>query len=232
MMLTPAAVRKPPISPGPSADVLEPSDDERVHCHANPRMPYAQYLASRNAGSGKQGRASGLRASVSPDAARMNRWWTCLRQTPSSLVWCYHAHQAGVRISNVSAYHLYPDVGEDQLRRVVHATHALGAPIIVANVYLPGDSLIVERLGRYCEFAREAGVQLALEFVSFSTLRTCQQARRILAELRAPNMGLVIDPLHLARSGGTPDDVELGSCDHRHHSALRRPPEQGHTERR
>lgn len=122
------------------------------------------------------------------------------------------ASDRGVRLSNVTAWHLYPDVHFDDLRRVVDTTAELGVPLITVNVYLDDAGLLTATLARYCEEAALAGVQIGLEFVPFSSVKSLRDARAVFASVGAPNLRYIIDPLHLARSGGQPDEVhELGN---------------------
>jgi sugar phosphate isomerase/epimerase len=71
----------------------------------------------------------------------------------------------------------------------------------------PDHSRWAQFAGRYCEAAGKAGLKVALEFVPFSEAKTIQQGYAIVQAVNAPNFGLLIDPLHLARSGGSPADI-------------------------
>lgn len=122
------------------------------------------------------------------------------------------ASDRGVRLSNVTAWHLYPDLHVDDLKRVVDTTAELGAPLITVNAYLREPGLLIETLARYCEAAQQAGVQIGLEFIPFSSVKSLRDARVLFAAVGAPNLRYIIDPLHLARSGGQPEEVrELGN---------------------
>jgi len=119
----------------------------------------------------------------------------------------HRAADQGVRLSNISAYHFYPDVTDDDLQRVMETVIALGSGIVVANSYDPDENAYVEKLARYCDAGRVAGVRIAVEFMKYSAVRSIEDARRVIERVGAPNIGLLIDPLHLSRSGGTPADV-------------------------
>jgi sugar phosphate isomerase/epimerase len=113
----------------------------------------------------------------------------------------------GLRLSNISTYHLYPEVTLDHLAPVIDATAELGASTIVVTCMDPDEARWTAFAARCCERAAEAGVKLALEFVPYSCARDLAQARRIVRAARQPNFGLLVDPLHLARSGGGPGDL-------------------------
>lgn len=117
------------------------------------------------------------------------------------------AADRGIRLSNVSAYQFYPDVTWEQVAPVVDATHALGAPIIVANGFDPDVQRFSATFARYCEAADAAGIRVALEFLPYSGVRTLDAAMHVVAKSGAENAGVLLDALHLERSGGTPRDI-------------------------
>ncbi|HZP85774.1 MAG TPA: TIM barrel protein [Burkholderiales bacterium] len=113
----------------------------------------------------------------------------------------------GIRLSNISAYQFYPDVTWDDVAPAVESAILLGAPIIVANGFNPDLDQFVRLFSRYCRAAHEAGIRVALEFLPYSAIRDLKAALRVLERTDAANAGLLLDALHLDRSGGTPDDI-------------------------
>lgn len=117
------------------------------------------------------------------------------------------AADQGVRLSNISSYHIYPHVTVDDLARVMETSAELGAGTVVTNGYDPDLDVYVEKLQRYCELGNAAGVRVGIEFMKYSEVRTIHDARRVVERVGAANLGIVVDALHLTRSGGTPADV-------------------------
>jgi sugar phosphate isomerase/epimerase len=115
--------------------------------------------------------------------------------------------ESSMRLSNVSAYHLYPDIELEQLLPVVETSALLGAETIVAVSYDHERSRAADLLGRYCEAAAAAGLKVALETVSYSALNTLHKAYGVVKSVNLPSFGLLLDPLHLARAGDTPAGV-------------------------
>ena len=113
----------------------------------------------------------------------------------------------GISLSNISAYHLYPDVGIDDMKRVIETVVELGAGIMVANSYDPDEQSYVDRLHRYAELGASGGVRVAVEFMRYSAVKTIGDASRVVKKVGAANVGILIDSLHLARSGGSPADI-------------------------
>ena len=113
----------------------------------------------------------------------------------------------GIRVSNVSAYQFYPDVGWDDVAPVIDATAALGAPIIVANGFDPELARFTSLFARYCAAAKEAGIRVALEFLPYSGVQNIDDAMRVVTDSGASNAGVLLDALHLDRSGATVADI-------------------------
>ena len=117
----------------------------------------------------------------------------------------------GVHISNVSSFHLYPEIDVERMKPVLEATAMLRSPYLIAARYDPDAPRFHDFLAPLCEVAKGYGVRLAFEFVPFSLAPSLASALETLARVPARNLGLMLDPLHLARSGSDPAD--LGAID-------------------
>lgn len=117
------------------------------------------------------------------------------------------AADLGIRVSNVSAYQFYPDVDWDDVAPAIDTTVALGAPIIVANGFDPDLARFTALFGRYCAAAHAADIHVALEFLPYSAVRTLDAALEVVTQSGAPNAGVLLDALHLDRSGASPADI-------------------------
>ena len=117
------------------------------------------------------------------------------------------AADLGIRLSNVSGYQFYPEVTLDQVAPVVEATVALGVKVIVANGFDPQLDRFVDVLAHYCELARQGGIRIALEFLPYSGVRNLAAALSVVERTGAVNAGLLLDSLHLERSGGRPAEI-------------------------
>lgn len=113
----------------------------------------------------------------------------------------------GLRLSNVTAYHLFPDVDLDRMKAVVDTTAELGAGILLAHSYVPVEGRMLELFSAYAAHAAQAGIRIACEFMRYSEVPTLAATTRWLDLAAAPNAGYLIDPLHLDRSGGSAADI-------------------------
>lgn len=117
------------------------------------------------------------------------------------------ASDQGIRLSNVSAYQFYPDVIWEDVAPVIETTQGLGIPIIVANSFDPDEQRFTAIFSRYCEAAAQANIRVALEFLPYSGVRNLAAALRVIERSAASNAGLLLDALHLDRSGSLPADI-------------------------
>lgn len=115
---------------------------------------------------------------------------------------------AGISITHVTAYWVTAELGLADVLPVIDTAAALGAGMIGANCGNPDEARFVSFMAAYCEAAAKCRVKLVLEFLPYSGVKTLQQAIRVIRAVSQPNLGVMVDPLHLARSGGAPADVK------------------------
>lgn len=115
--------------------------------------------------------------------------------------------ETGVAITHVTAYWVTPDLALADFLPVIDTAAELGAGTIVVNCGYAEENRFVSFMASYCEAAARNDLALALEFMPYSGARSLEQALRMIAAAGQANLGLMIDPLHLARSGGTPAAV-------------------------
>jgi sugar phosphate isomerase/epimerase len=69
------------------------------------------------------------------------------------------------------------------------------------------DQRFTERFGELCDLAAPHAIRCSLEFMAFMSIRDLPQAIGVLDAVDRPNAAVLVDNLHLARTGGTPSDV-------------------------
>jgi sugar phosphate isomerase/epimerase len=90
----------------------------------------------------------------------------------------------------------------------------LGASQVVAACLEPTlHPQIARGLGLAADLAADRGLQLGVEFVSFSALSTLSAARQLIEEADRPNLGLLLDSLHWWRQPGSVNPEQLRSLD-------------------
>lgn len=124
-----------------------------------------------------------------------------LRETKRRLI------DTGTRVSNVTGQYLIPESTIEDLSRLTDAGAELDAKYIVMVSYDPDEARTADNLARLAGITAKAGMKVALEFITYNFVATLPQAIRIAEATRDPNVGLMIDALHLSRSGASPSDL-------------------------
>ena len=83
----------------------------------------------------------------------------------------------------------------------------LGASYVLTTVEDDERPRAVEGFAELCALAETSGLSCALEFMVFSRARTLGDAVAIVDAAGAPNASVLIDALHLFRSGGSISEV-------------------------
>ena len=91
--------------------------------------------------------------------------------------------------------------------RIIDAAANVGARNLLVVSRGVDDQRFIERFGELCDVAAPHGIGCSLEFMAFMSIRDLPQSIRVLDAVDRPNAAVLIDNLHLARTGGTPDDV-------------------------
>lgn len=113
----------------------------------------------------------------------------------------------GIRVSNVTGRYITPATTPDDLGRLVDAAAALGSSYVVAVGADPNRTRMTATLRMLVETAASSRLRVALEFIPYSVVSSYWQALGIIQAVESVDLGLMIDPLHLSRSGGTPADL-------------------------
>ena len=90
------------------------------------------------------------------------------------------------------------------------AAEAVGAPIVNIALFGGGPASadeLAEAIGAVSARAARRGLSIVLEFIPGTAIADLHAARDIAAACGAPNCGILLDSWHLARSGGTVDDI-------------------------
>jgi sugar phosphate isomerase/epimerase len=115
--------------------------------------------------------------------------------------------ETGVRVLDVEVLRLRPDSRHDDALRILDAGERLGARGVLVIANDPEETRLVERFRAVCEAAAERGMRACLEFMIFSSVRTLDDAVRIVDRTAHRAAAILVDALHMQRSGATPAEV-------------------------
>jgi sugar phosphate isomerase/epimerase len=115
--------------------------------------------------------------------------------------------QTGISLLDAEVVSLAEDSTRAQLQAVVDVAAELDFAFIQTVVEDPDLHRAADRLAELAELAADAQIGVALEFMRFRALRDLQLAMRVIERAGRPNVRVLIDALHLMRSGGSPQQV-------------------------
>lgn len=113
----------------------------------------------------------------------------------------------GIRVFDIEAVWLTPETDVMRLRPALELGARLGANHLLVVGNDPEAGRLRDNFAGLCDLAAGFGIGVALEMMSYVALNTLPKAFRLLDEVRRPNARLLIDALHLMRSGGKPADL-------------------------
>jgi sugar phosphate isomerase/epimerase len=115
--------------------------------------------------------------------------------------------ETGLRILDIEAVWLQPGSTVDALRPALEVGAELGAKYVL-TVGFDGDAnRLSDNFGAFCAAAHQCGLRTMLEFIPYATIASLKQAHDLLLAVAPADAGLLVDALHLSRSGGHPRDI-------------------------
>ena len=114
---------------------------------------------------------------------------------------------AGLPVLDVEVIWIKPGPGNTDHLRILDIGADLGAANALVVSSDPDRGATAAKFRELCEHAAPAGTRVALEFGLFTDVKTLDAALSILDRVNHPSSALLIDTLHLSRSGGTAKDV-------------------------
>lgn len=115
--------------------------------------------------------------------------------------------ETGIAVSDVETFALRPDTRIADYRAGLELAADLGAAHVMTSGVDPDPERTYDNFLELCDLAAEFGLSVGVEFIAFRELRTLTEAKALVERSGRENAGVVIDALHLSRSGGTPDQV-------------------------
>ncbi|HEY3058522.1 MAG TPA: sugar phosphate isomerase/epimerase [Chloroflexota bacterium] len=113
----------------------------------------------------------------------------------------------GVTVLDCEIVWLLPDTHIPGYTGLMEVMQRLGAHLLLVLSRDPEQQRAFDNFAALCEMAAGYDVKPCLEFSKVTAVATLQQAIDFAQRTGAPNARVLVDALHLSRSGGTPADV-------------------------
>ncbi|MGF6768142.1 sugar phosphate isomerase/epimerase [Paraburkholderia sp. GAS199] len=111
----------------------------------------------------------------------------------------------GIAVHDVEIIRLLPDTDIGQFESLLAAAAELGARHMLVAGDSTDEDAIAERYARLCELGDRYRVNMGLEFMPWTGIKNMASARRVIA--RAGRGSVIVDSMHVDRSGGSAADI-------------------------
>ena len=115
--------------------------------------------------------------------------------------------ERNMALLEIGVFPILPDLDPDALVPVLDLSAELGGRFIVCPVEDSETARREETFGRLAELCAARGLSALVEFNPYSACRNLGEAVAVLDAVGRDHAGLVIDAVHLSRSGGHPRDL-------------------------
>jgi sugar phosphate isomerase/epimerase len=105
----------------------------------------------------------------------------------------------GVGLLDIEVARIVKDVTPRSYLFALEAAAELGGRHVLSSAWCDDRPYVLEFFGELCDLALPFGLTVDLEFVTWSGVRTLDEAVEVVSATRRPNAGIVIDTLHFDR---------------------------------
>lgn len=113
----------------------------------------------------------------------------------------------GIQLYDVEVVNITEDFSSLSLTGLLEAASALGARRLTVGGDDPVRSRLVDHFGELCDLAAKFQMGVDLEGITWRHVRTVGDAGCVVATAGRSNGGVLVDALHLSRTGGMPRDL-------------------------
>ncbi len=114
----------------------------------------------------------------------------------------------GIRLFDGVAVALRPGTRVDAFQPLLETAADLGASAIMITAWDADEARLADNFAALCARAHPLGLTMAVEFLSWCPLRTLEQAAGLVKRAGQSNGGVMLDPLHFFRSGGSVEQLK------------------------
>lgn len=117
-----------------------------------------------------------------------------LKQTKNAL------KQTGIGVHDIELARILDGFDIKKYEPALEVGAELGAKSLLSSIWTSDKKMYTEKFHELCELAKTYGLNVDLEFVTWSGVKDLKQAKEVLKAVPSTNKGLMIDTLHFHRS--------------------------------
>jgi len=117
-----------------------------------------------------------------------------LRQTKTALA------DTGMKLLDIELARIYDGLDPKKYLPALEVAAELGGRHVLSSIWTEDRNFAIERFAELCDLARQFGLTVDLEFVTWASVTTLQGALATLRAANCENCGILIDTLHFHRS--------------------------------
>lgn len=132
---------------------------------------------------------------------------------PDTVAISRQLRDSGLFINNVDGFNTSPAIALDEWRAGIEVAARMGSRAIVLHQV---DEDLARGFDRYCQlsdYAGESGLGVRLEFTPLTKVPTLGDAIDFCTRIGGSKVGILVDILHLYRSGGDVETLEAADAD-------------------
>jgi sugar phosphate isomerase/epimerase len=125
-----------------------------------------------------------------------------LRETRQAL------SETGLSLHDIELARINDEINPKKYLPALEIAAELGCRHVISSVWTPKRDVALDSFRELCDLARPLGIEVDLEFMVFSEVKTLAEALKFLHAAGADNARLLIDTLHFHTSSGAIADLD------------------------
>ena len=114
----------------------------------------------------------------------------------------------GIRVHDIELARMDPATEPETYLSFLEAGGELGARSVIGQIPDPDRERATDRFARLCDLAKPFGLNVDLEFITWSETPDLKAAEAVLEAANRPNAGILVDTLHFYRSRCSLEDLK------------------------
>lgn len=143
---------------------------------------------------------SGINLRLSP-ARDTDPVYPVIGDTPMRRETLQRLDDTGIKVLDVEVLWMRPDTKPGMYAGVFETAARLGARQVLAAGLDPDFARATDTYASFCTEAQPYGLNVNLEFMVFSEVKTLARAQQLVKDAAQPNGGILVDALHIHRCG-------------------------------